>query len=196
MDVTKLDEEELSYELRVRGIAEMHDINEMRNILRGLLRIEIEGKSLMTTNSSVSIDVKSEVKTCVKKLQVINTMINNIKGDRYSEQYRSVDAKLCHLMNRVDKIPAIEQQDKKDRSNLLKGILFLMRKMEEVASNTTNIETITNQNDNSGNAINPLMVVNTGKIIKKCILRNIVTNTVTGLYKNNILINNLYSFIF
>lgn len=158
MDVSKLDEEELSYELRARGIAPMNNINEMRNVLRGLVKIEIEGKSLITTNNSVSVDIKKEVNICIKKLQVINTMIDNIQGDRYSEQYRSVDAKLCHLMNRVDKLPAIERQDKKDRSNLLKGILYLMRKMEEMASNTTIIETNKNQNNNAGNVVDYLIV--------------------------------------
>lgn len=150
MDVNKLEEEELSYELRSRGIAAMSDANEMRSVLRGLLKIEVEGKSLMATDGSVSLDVKSEVKMCVKKLQAINTMIDNIKGDRYSEQYRTADAKLCHLMNRVDKLSVVEPQDKKDRSNLLKGILFLMRKMETMASNTTVIETGANVNDNAG----------------------------------------------
>jgi len=157
MDVNKLEEDELSYELKARGIAAMNDVNEMRSVLRGLLKIEIEGNSLMANNSSIPVDIKSEVKTCVKKLQVINTMIDNIQGDRYSEQYRAADAKLCHLMNRVDKLPAIDQQDQKDRSNLLKGILFLMRKMETMASSTTVVETSTNQNVNSGKVIDHLM---------------------------------------
>jgi hypothetical protein len=151
MDVTKLDEDELSYELRVRGIAAMSDVNEMRSVLRGLLRIEVEGNSLMNTDSIVPvIDVKSEVKICVKKLQVINSIIDNIQGDRYSEQYRLADAKLCHLMNRVDKLPAVDKRDQNDRSNLLKGILFLMRKMEGMASNTNVVETNTNQNGGAG----------------------------------------------
>lgn len=150
MDVSKLDEEELSYELKVRGIAAMSNVNEMRKVLRGLLKIEVEGKSLMATSSGISVDVNSEVKTCVKKLQVLNAMIDNIQGDRYSEQYRAVDTKLCHLMNRVDTLPAVEQQDQKDRSNLLKGILFLMRKMESMASNTAIVETESNQNGSTG----------------------------------------------
>lgn len=151
MDVTKLDEEELSYELRVRGIAAMSDVNEMRSVLRSLLRIEVEGNSLMNADSKLpGVNVKSEIKTCVKKLQVINAMIDNIQGDRYSEQYRSADAKLCHLMNRVDKLSAVEKRDQNDRSNLLKGILFLMRKMEGMASNTSVVETNTNQNDGTG----------------------------------------------
>ncbi|XP_025420279.1 TBC1 domain family member 15-like isoform X2 [Sipha flava] len=49
-----------------------------------------------------------------------------------------------------------EPEDKKDRSNLLKGILFLMRKMESMTSNTTVIETNTNENDN---AVGPGTVV-------------------------------------
>lgn len=150
MDVSKLDEEELSYELKVRGIAAMSNVNEMRKVLRGLLKIEVEGKSLMATSSGISVDVNSEVKTCVKKLQVLNAMIDNIQGDRYSEQYRAVDTKLCHLMNRVDTLPAVEQQDQKDRSNLLKGILFLMRKMESMASNTAIVETESNRNGSTG----------------------------------------------
>lgn len=158
MDVTKLDEEELGYELKARGIAAVSDVNEMRSVLRSLLKIEVEGKSLIATNSSVTVDVKSEVKICVKKLQIINTMIDNIQGDRYSEQYRMVDTKLCHLMNRVDKLSAVEQQDQKDRSNLLKGILFLMRKMETMASNTSIVETSTNQNDNTGKLIDHLNI--------------------------------------
>lgn len=153
MDVTKLDEEELSYELKARGIAPPNDVNEMRSVLRGLVKIEAEGNSLMATESSVTVDVKNEVKTCVKKLQALNTMIDNIQGDRYSEQYRTVDAKLCHLMNRVDKLPAIEQQDQRDRSNLLKGILFLMRKMESMTSNTNVVETSANKNENAGKVI-------------------------------------------
>lgn len=152
MDVAKLDEEELSYELRARGIAPMNNVNEMRSVLRGLLRIEVEGNSLMNADSKVpGVDVKSEIKTCVKKLQVINAMIDDIQGDRYSEQYRLADAKLCHLMNRVDKLPAVEKRDQNERSNLLKGILFLMRKMEGMASNTSVVEKNTNQNDGAGN---------------------------------------------
>lgn len=132
----------------------MSDPNEMKSVLRGLLKIEAEGNSLLASDggTATAVDVKTEVKTCVKKLQVINTMIDGIQGDRYGEQYRSVDAKLCHLMNRVDKLPAVEAQDKKDRSNLLKGILFLMRKMEAMASNTSSsvVETNTNPNENAG----------------------------------------------
>lgn len=154
MDVTKLDEEELTYELNSRGIAAMDNVNEMRNVLRGLLKIEVEGKSLMAIDRSIStIDVKSEVKMCIKKLQIINTMIDNLPGDRYSEQFRVVDAKLSHLMSRVDKLPVVDQQDKKERSNLLKGILFLMRKMEEMVSNTSVVETNTNQNDDTGKVL-------------------------------------------
>lgn len=160
MDVNKLDEDELTYELKTRGIEATNDVNEMRSVLRGLLKIEVEGNSLMATNSSPSVDVKSEVRTCVKKLQVINTMIENIQGDRYSEQYRTVDAKLCHLMNRVDKLPAIDQQDQKERSNLLKGILFLMRKMEAMASSTTVVESNTSQKDNAGKIIDHLAFYN------------------------------------
>lgn len=167
MDVNKLEEDELAYELKARGIAPMNDVNEMRSVLRGLLKIEVEGNSLMATGSSVSVDVKSEVRTCVKKLQVINTMIENIQGDRYSEQYRAVDAKLCHLMNRVDKLPATDQQDQKDRSNLLKGILFLMRKMEAMASSSTNVvETSTSQKDNAGKIIIDHLVFYSGKVVK------------------------------
>lgn len=154
MDVTKLDEEELVYELNARGIAAMDNVNEMRKVLRGLLKIEVEGKSLMAIDRSNStIDVKSEVKICIKKLQIINTMIDNLSGDRYSEQFRVADAKLSHLMNRVDKLPVVDQQDKKERSNLLKGILFLMRKMEEMVSNTTVVETNSNQNDDTGKVL-------------------------------------------
>lgn len=159
MDVNKLEAEELSYELKSRGIASMNNINEMRSVLKGLLKIEVEGKSLMATNTNVSLDVKSEVKTCIKKLQVINTMIDNIKGDRYSEQYRTVDAKLCHLMNRVDKLMVTEPQDKKDRSNLLKGILFLMRKMESMASNKSVIETNSNDNNKAGKIVVDNMIL-------------------------------------
>lgn len=155
MDVNKLEEDELSYELKVRGIAAMNDANEMRSVLRGLLKIEAEGNSLVTTDGAGSVDVKTEVKTCVKKLQVINAMIDSIQGDRYGEQYRSVDAKLCHLMNRVDKLPAVDAQDKKERSNLLKGILFLMRKMEAMASNASSSSVVeTNQNENAAGKAN------------------------------------------
>lgn len=155
MDVNKLEEDELAYELKARGIEAMNDVNQMRSVLRGLMKMEIEGNSLMaaTHKCVTAVDVKSEVKTCVKKLQVINNMIDDIQGDRYSERYRVADAKLCHLMNRVDKLPAVDQQDQKDRSSLLKGILFLMRKMETMASSMTVVEMNTNQNVNSGKVI-------------------------------------------
>lgn len=157
MDVAKLDEDELTYELRARGIAAMDGADEMRSVLRGLLKMEVEGKSLLAGEHGGSVDVKSEVKTCVKKLQVINSMVDGIQGDRYSETYRAADAKLCHLMNRVDKLPAIEPQDKRDRSNLLKGILFLMRKMEEMASDTTVVGTSSNQNNDAGKVADSLI---------------------------------------
>lgn len=152
MDVSKLEKEELMYELKTRGITAIDDINEMRHVLKGLLKIEIEGKQMMVTNSNAEIDVKNEIRVCVKKLQFINGMIDKIEGDRFCEQFRVVDAKLCHLMNRVDNLVPKDDQDKKERSNLLKGILFLMRKMETMASSSSVMEK--KQNDVTGNVLN------------------------------------------
>lgn len=151
MDVAKLDEDELTYELRARGIAAMDGADEMRSVLRGLLRMEVEGRTvLLADGGCASADAKSEVKTCVKKLQVIDGMIDGIRGDRYGEAYRAADAKLCHLMNRVDRLPAVEPQDKRDRSSLLKGVLFLMRKMEEMASSDGTAVAGTSPNGGAG----------------------------------------------
>jgi len=55
-------------------------------------------------------------------------MIDNIQGDKYSEQCRSAVSKLCHSINHVDKLLVVEKRNHNDRSNSLKGIIALKEK--------------------------------------------------------------------
>lgn len=125
MEVNKLDEDELHYECQIRGICGIRDNDEMKSVLRGVLKVDA-GHEIFNFN----LDSSEEIKECIKKIQELRSCIDSIDGDRFGETYRKADTKLSHLLGRIDRISTSDDNLRKKRSTLLKTILYLMREME------------------------------------------------------------------
>lgn len=125
MEVTKLDTEELDYELRIRGYSSVPNEEVMRNLLRGLLKT---GENNL--ENYVVQNPEKEIAVCTSKLRELKGYIDNINGNKLSESYRKADTKLSHLLGRIDRITTTDERLQKSRSVLLKTILYLMREME------------------------------------------------------------------
>lgn len=138
MDVNRLSDDELKYELTIRGYPLVKDVNIMRDLLRGSLR---------TTENHlenfVLLDAKEEIFICTAKLRELKVNIDNLNGDHRSESFKTADTKLNHLLARIERITTQDPVLLKQRSILLKTILHLM---QEASSKT--------QTNNNSNSIN------------------------------------------
>ncbi len=126
MEVNRLDEEELDYELRIRGYSGIGTDDVKRTLLRGLFKM---GENDLET--FVLLDAEEEIEVCSKKIRELLNVIREVEGDRRSESYRIADTKLSHLLGRIDRITTKDPKLLKTRSVLLKTILHLMQDMEE-----------------------------------------------------------------
>lgn len=122
MDVNRLSNDELKYELTIRGYPLVTDINIMRDLLRGSLR---------TTENHlenyVLLDPKDEIFICTAKLRELKVDIDNLNEDQRSESFKTADTKLNHLLARIERITTQDPVLLKQRSILLKTILHLMQ---------------------------------------------------------------------
>lgn len=125
MEVNKLDREELQYELKIRGFEGIQDVDQMKILLRGLLK---SGDNYF--EHYVVLNAKTEIDTCVIKIRELQEFVDRISGSKMDDSYRTADTKLCHLLGRIDRITTDDEKLLKTRSLLLKTILHLMTKME------------------------------------------------------------------
>lgn len=125
MEVFRLDDEELEYELKIRGYSVIDDRNVMRNLLRGLIKT---GENNL--ENYVIQNPENEISICTSKLRELKNFIDKINDNKYSDNYRTADTKLSHLLGRIDRITTTDPKLLKSRSILLKTILYLMREME------------------------------------------------------------------
>lgn len=131
MEVNRLSEDELKYELTIRGYPLVADINIMRDLLRSSLRTNENH-----LETYVLLDAKDEIFICTAKLRELKETIDNMDGDQSSESFKTVDTKLNHLLARIERITTEDPSLKKQRSILLKTILHLMQESSSKTQNT------------------------------------------------------------
>lgn len=123
IDPGRLNKEELTYELTIRGLVEVGNMEQMRSTLRRLLRMERSGESL--TYPEYKMDCKEEMKIAESKIKEIEDLIKELVTGEDSGPYKKIESKTSHILMRVDRIKATDDETRKQRSQLLAKSLKL-----------------------------------------------------------------------
>lgn len=139
MDSNRLDKDELSYELTVRGIA-LGTVDEMRSRLALARRMEKSNESLHYPEYPYPF--KEDADAVDAKLADIETALDTFVGNEKSTQYLKLQTKLSHVLGRIDNMVGKGKEELKVRSELLALALSLY---DSFLSKATNSQTDTHE---------------------------------------------------
>ncbi|KAJ8968737.1 hypothetical protein NQ317_004103 [Molorchus minor] len=128
MQVNRLNKEELTYELRVRGIA-IGTVEEMRHALSMARKLEASGGSVRYP--AYPYTVEEDVKAVLDKLEELEPLITNFNDPSSSNSFCIYQTKLIHVLNRVDNMDEEATQRPELRAKALTLLDALHRKAEE-----------------------------------------------------------------
>lgn len=133
MQVNRLGQDELSYELKIRGIA-TGTVESMRHNLAMAIRLEKSGDSVKYPDYPFQPD--EDLIAVNNKLEDLEAAIGTFENSSTSGAFMKYQSKLLHVLGRLDHIPVEETEDKSvKRSVLLAKALELMGALEAKAEN-------------------------------------------------------------
>lgn len=114
VDVDRYSKDELEYELRIRGMSEVGNSEQLRKSLRGALGLEKAGQSFHCT---VNLDAKNELVVCEQKLSELSELVTVFSGT--NSQIRKIETKLNHVFGRIDRVETDDMELKEKRPTLM-----------------------------------------------------------------------------
>lgn len=137
LDIQRLNKNELTYELKIRGFIDVGNVDQMRDCLRNLMRLEKTENSLTYPDYEFVFD--DEVVVIESKIKDISELVEELDTGRKSGPALKIETKFAHILRRSDRLKAVGDNQIKQKSTLLTRIMELMskyeRKMFEIDSN-------------------------------------------------------------
>lgn len=130
MVVNRLEKEELTYELTVRGIAP-GKVEDMRSRLAMAIQMEKSGDSLKYPKYPFKFD--EDLQAITGKREEIILLLSEFKDKEGSGPYLKIQTKLAHMIGRIDNMEASTEEQQKIRSEILALALSLMDKLDQKA---------------------------------------------------------------
>lgn len=127
LDIDRLLKDEVIFELRCRGahVSEDLTLKELVKLLRELVNLEHEGKSFRCDYSFVA---KDELEIIKDKLLEIKTLLS---GEFTRSLTRKLETKLCHVMNRLEKVETEDESEQTVKSQLFTEALTYVSQYRE-----------------------------------------------------------------
>ncbi|KAK5650235.1 hypothetical protein RI129_001264 [Pyrocoelia pectoralis] len=143
--VTRLDKDELEYELRVRGIG-TGTVDEMRRSLSAAIQLEKSGESIRYPVYPFSFQEDSD--GISSKLDTVRRFMSQLSAVPTSNEAEKLRTKLSHMLNRIDFMNATTEDESHVISQLLASTLSLLNQLqpmnkpaeEEIPPNITIVE--------------------------------------------------------
>lgn len=131
LDISRLVKDELIFEINSRGglVDDTCKVEDMRSILRTLLSVEQEGKSFRVT---LALDPKDELQIISAKIGEIN---NFIKSEITTTLLRKLETKICHVLNRLEKIDSNDKADQETKARFLTTVLNFVVQFNQLQDN-------------------------------------------------------------
>lgn len=129
LDCDRLNKDEISYELRVRGFVDVGNVQEMRSCLRKLLKMEQTGETL--TYPQYNLKFEEERKIIGDKITEINQLIKDLNTLRNSGPCKNIETKIAHLLKRIDRMIAKDDDGQKEKSMLFTAVFQSSSDLEE-----------------------------------------------------------------
>lgn len=131
MQVNRLGQDELNYELKIRGIA-TGTVDSMRHNLAMAIRLEKSGESVRYPEYPFQPD--EDLLAVKAKLEDLEAAVGSFRNSSTSGSFMKYQSKLLHVLGRLDHISVEESDDKSiKRSVLLAKALELMGTLESKA---------------------------------------------------------------
>uniref|UniRef100_A0A6P7HB65 Uncharacterized protein LOC114346540 n=1 Tax=Diabrotica virgifera virgifera TaxID=50390 RepID=A0A6P7HB65_DIAVI len=128
LQVSRLSQDELDYELLIRGIA-VGTVEQMRHALASAIRLEGSGDSVKYPDYPFTPE--EDIQAVRGKLAELELLVNAFQGNKTSNDFIKYTVKLNHVINRIDNIPDIEE----DPPQLVASAYALMGSLTEKAEN-------------------------------------------------------------
>lgn len=139
LHVDRLLKDELIFEINSRGghADDTITCKDLCKILRELLMLEKEGKSFKVNLSVVPTD---ELNLLDKKLNDISSLL---KSEITTNSLKKIETKLCHCLNRLEKIECVDKNHAEQKSKLLTNALNFVSDFKQKENKFKNKATLT-----------------------------------------------------
>lgn len=148
MHVNRLSQDELTYELKIRGIA-TGTVDQMRHYLAMALRLEKAGDSVKMPTYPYTMD--EDVTAVRDKLAELEPAVAAFNNSSTSGAFLKLQSKLSHVLNRIDHIG----EDSADRPELLAKTLSLLDMLHSKSADFEKPQTVPPQLSFMEHAQNP-----------------------------------------
>lgn len=132
IDIQRLNKQELTYELKIRGLVDVGSVDQMRDCLRNLMRLENTDNSL--TYPEYECIFEEDAKVLDAKAKEINDLVDDLDSGRKSGPALKIETKIAHTLKRCDRLRAVEDTQVKQKSALIARIMQLISKYEKKCS--------------------------------------------------------------
>ncbi|KAG5865599.1 hypothetical protein JTB14_015089 [Gonioctena quinquepunctata] len=123
VEVNRLEKEELSYELDIRGITGLTTVDSMRKSLRNLLKLEKAGTSLTFPSYPFTFDEDSVY--IDRKISEIEILVTDFSDSETSSSFSKIYSKLLHVFERTERSVSTKDEEHSKRSTFLIKLLEL-----------------------------------------------------------------------
>lgn len=117
MEVNRLDKEELTYELAIRGVTDKATVGDMRSCLRQFLKLEKHESNI--GQLSYPYTFAADMEYLGTKNAEIEGLVESFKDDERSAQFRKTSTKLLHAFHRALRSKADTPDEHTQRSKFL-----------------------------------------------------------------------------
>lgn len=130
MDPGSLKQEELNYELRIRGLSSSGTVDLKRRLLRGALSQESANRSFQE-HVSHPYKIEEDVAEIQVTLDELKKLIEEFNGNRTDSVYRRITSRLIHVSRRIAKVPTTDHDEDEQKKSLNTALLMLEGDLED-----------------------------------------------------------------
>lgn len=138
MEVNRLSQDELSYELRIRGVTTLTTMDTMRKTFRRLRKLEKSDSFVWPKYPCEFAEDEVALKAVIAELE---TLISTFSGGTTSSEYKKVGTKLAYAMGRLNRSLPTNETQRASRSEMLVSLVGLSSelgsKVKRVARTST-----------------------------------------------------------
>lgn len=130
MDVARLLNDELTYELLIRGCSLGNSVADKRAIMRDALHKEQNGTA--SYSAAIYFDPAEELSVCSGKLNELHLAIKNFDSTNRDNEAQRIRSRLYHVHTRLGRISSIELSIQQRQKELMDISISLLRELEDV----------------------------------------------------------------
>ncbi|XP_071051474.1 uncharacterized protein [Onthophagus taurus] len=117
LDISRLTQSMLTYELAVRGVSDVATVKEMRGVLRSMISLEKTGRKMDYPAHPFSFDV--DLQALNEGYDEIRPLVADFADLKSSPSYRRLAAQLVHYIGRIERSRPALNTEKTSRTQLL-----------------------------------------------------------------------------